>query len=366
MRDKLPAVRRRTNDSLRGERARTDRALAQQQEQVEVEVDDVVQNARASADESMRAARHRADTGRDTATPGEARRTLAAERNAEDAAIRTERAAADEGLRVQREASMRALLDLLPHEREETDRSLLTERAGSDSAIASRDDFLGVVSHDLRGLLSTIGMSASLLAEQAGGAEETLSSTRRIQRSVTRMNRLIEDLLDVVSIEAGRLAVVPAPADLAALVVEAGDACRASAGAAGIALEVDVPEAPLMGVFDPGRVLQVLANLLSNALKFTPRGGAVVVRAGRAGDEFQVRVSDTGPGIPPEKTSAIFERYWQVGTNDRRGLGLGLYIARSIVTAHHGRIWVEGARGGGSVFCFVLPVDARHAVAEPS
>ncbi len=105
----------------------------------------------------------------------------------------------------------------------------------------------------------------------------------------------------------------------------------------------------------------MLANLITNALKFTPRGGRVVVRGGRVGDDLEFSVSDTGAGIPGNMLEAVFERFWQVGKNDRRGLGLGLYISRCIVDAHHGKISVESKLGEGSVFHVEIPAASRAA-----
>jgi signal transduction histidine kinase len=107
-------------------------------------------------------------------------------------------------------------------------------------------------------------------------------------------------------------------------------------------------------------MLQVLANLITNAIKFTARGGAITVRGERAGDDFRLSVDDTGCGIPGNVLDAVFERFWQVGTNDRRGLGLGLYISKCIVEAHGGRIWADSRLGEGSVFHVTIPA-AAHA-----
>jgi signal transduction histidine kinase len=137
------------------------------------------------------------------------------------------------------------------------------------------------------------------------------------------------------------------------------DSFRAQAAASGISL-VEVLAPALVAAFDHARILQVLINLLGNAIKFTPADGKVVVRVERIEDEIRFAVSDTGVGIPTESLEAVFERFRQVNANDRRGVGLGLYIARCIVRGHGGRIWAESKTGEGSTFCFTLPTD--HAV----
>ena len=110
--------------------------------------------------------------------------------------------------------------------------------------------------------------------------------------------------------------------------------------------------------FDAARILQVLCNLLSNALKFTPAQGSIVVRLEHVDDNVVCCVSDTGEGIPDDKLEAVFDRFVQLTKNDRRGVGLGLFISKCIVQGHGGRIWVENRIGAGSTFCFTLPVEA--------
>jgi signal transduction histidine kinase len=115
---------------------------------------------------------------------------------------------------------------------------------------------------------------------------------------------------------------------------------------------------PSILAFDPARLLQVLTNLLSNALKFTPAGGKVVVHVEGVGPDLRFSISDTGPGVPSDQLEAVFHRFVQVTKNDRRGVGLGLYISRAIVEGHGGRIWAENRNGGGSTFYFTLPMQA--------
>ena len=170
------------------------------------------------------------------------------------------------------------------------------------------------------------------------------------------MNRLIGDLVDVASIEAGRLAVTQVVGDPAHVVTEAVDSFRAQASASGIALVEEIVPPASLAAMDPARILQVLTNLLGNALKFTPAHGQVVVHVERIENEVRFAVSDNGVGIPADKLNSVFERFHQVDTNDRRGVGLGLYIAKCIVQGHGGRIWAERRTGKGSTFCFTLPI----------
>lgn len=346
-----------TDESLRLEREKTDRALAERQA-AEEDSDLVVRHARVSADAVLNEARAKADERLESSPKNGASSTLAEERVLEDEALQEERAAADQLLRREREENARVLSRLLPLEREKTDRFLLTERSRSDVALSNRDNFLGLVSHDLRNLLGGIVLGAELLAAKVPDDEsgaQTLATTARIQRYAARMNRLIGDLIDVASIDAGKLAITPVPGDATALIAEAVDTFRAFASAKGISLQTEIVEGPLLADFDHDRMLQVLANILSNAIKFTASGGSIRVRGERAGDELRVSVSDTGAGIPGDLLEAVFERFWQVGKDDRRGVGLGLYISRHIVEAHGGKIWAESTFGEGSRLHFMLP-----------
>lgn len=351
------AEREQTNESLRREREKTDHALAERQA-AEEDSDQVVHRARESADAVLTEARAKADERLEASPSTGPDATLAEERVQEDEALQDERASADEVLRREREENARVLSRLLPLEREKTDRFLLTERARSDVALANRDNFLGLVSHDLRNLLGGIVMSAELLSAKApeneDGAQTRLATTR-IQRYAARMNRLIGDLIDVASIDAGKLAITPVPGDATALIAEAVDTFQAAASAKDISLQTEIVEGPLLAEFDHDRMLQVLANVIANAIKFTSQGGSIRIRGERAGDELRFCISDTGSGIPGNLLEAIFERFWQVGKEDRRGVGLGLYISRCIVEAHGGKIWAESTLGKGSRICFTLP-----------
>ena len=345
-----------TDESLRAERENTDQTLADTQVAVDSDADEVVRRAREAADAVLEAAREKADDQLDRPNlPCE----IAEERLIEDESLREERASADASLNRVRKEDAHALMRLLPLEREATDRHLLTERARSDDAIANRDDFLGMVCHDLRDLLGGIVMSSSLLSSRASESEEgkrAAAAGTQIQRYAARMNRLIGDLVDVVSIDAGKLSVTGEGGDPDALVAEAVAAFRDAASAKGLSLDADRASQPVTAQFDHDRMLQVLANLITNSIKFTPKGGAIRIQCEHARDELRFCVSDTGPGVPADMLEAVFERFWQVGKNDRRGLGLGLYISKCIVEAHGGRIWAESEPGRGSRFWFTLPM----------
>lgn len=341
-----------TDESLRAERERADGALAENMLAVDEIADAVIIRARLRADGVLAAARAKTDRTSAVATPP----ALVRERGKEDRVLQQERATADEILKEERAEHV----TLLTTEREETDKDLVRERDRADDALATRDEFLGIVSHDLRTLLSQVMGYAGLISMEVAAKQfgaQVLSNADRIQRSGTRMNRLIGDLVDVASIHAGTLTVMRQEEDPARAVSEAVDTFQAQAVARGISVSFEASLEPITVMFDPARILQVLTNLLSNALKFTPSKGRIVARVERVANELQFSVSDTGIGIPADKLEAIFERYLQINSNDRRGVGLGLYISKCIIQGHGGRIWAESKVGKGSTFSFTLPVD---------
>ena len=231
-------------------------------------------------------------------------------------------------------------------------------RAEAEAAVRSRDEVLSVVSHDLRNPVSTVAMSASLLKDPDIPLTEEQRRTQLdvIARSAERMNRLIQDLLDVARIEGGRLTIRCRCEDPGELAAEACEAFRRIAGEKSQTLDCHV-EPRLRPVYvDRDRVLQVLSNYLNNAVKFTPAGGRVALRVAPSEDGgVRFSVSDTGPGLAAEDLTRVFERFWQAKRTAHLGSGLGLAIAKGIVEAHRGRVWAESIAGAGSVFFFALP-----------
>jgi signal transduction histidine kinase len=316
-----------TDDSLRSERRDLDAALASRRATAEGDADEIVDHARALADAIVRKTRLDEDRQHPAPTTAGVRAAVIRQRGREDALLQEERAGADEALRGERDQQARILMALLPLEREKTDRHLLTERVRADADVFNRDDFLGMVSHDLRDLIGAVVTAATLISKRSGQTEEgaqARAGVERIHRYVARMNRLIGDLLDVASIDAGKLAVSPVHGDLAAVIAEAVETFQVSAQAKELALEMEIAGRPLLALFDHERMLQVLANLISNAIKFTPTGGTIRVSGNLGADSIQLSVRDTGVGIPAHLTAAVFERFCQVAEHDRRGLGLGL------------------------------------------
>ncbi len=248
------------------------------------------------------------------------------------------------------------LVDVSDNKRAQVERERLYQQA--QQAVAVRDNVMAIVSHDLKNPLTAVAASAAMLARSAveAGDERAGRLIDTVRRAARRMERLIGDLVDMAAIEAGGLSVRTSPHEVAALVAEAAEAHEPIARERGILFRADAPTGRVLTLCDRGRVLQVLGNLLANALKVCRAGEHVSVAATVRNGEVVFAVSDTGPGIPGSDLPHIFNRYWTAERRDGGGgTGLGLYISKGIVEAHGGRIWAESRVGGGSTFYFTLP-----------
>jgi PAS domain S-box-containing protein len=226
----------------------------------------------------------------------------------------------------------------------------------AEQATRARDDILAVVAHDLRNPLNTVSMAIGLMLETT--PVERIQERRQqeiVRRAADRMNRMIQDLLDVKRMESGHLTIDVKPEAVDALVNDTLEMLRPIATGSSIIMEARIADDLPQVLADSARMQQVLSNLVGNAVKFTPRQGRIIVSAERLEGEVRFAVIDTGAGIPPEQVPHIFGRFWQAKSSDRRGIGLGLAIAKGIVEAHSGRIWVESQVGLGSSFYFTLP-----------
>jgi len=230
-------------------------------------------------------------------------------------------------------------------------------------AVRARDEVVTIVSHDLRNPLGTVMAAADLLADLPLPPEKRDEQIAIIRRASSRMSRLIEDLLDVASIEAGVLAVDPEPVPVRPLIEDTAELFRQPAKGAGLVLETTVAEDLPPILADRGRMEQVLGNLVGNALKFTDVGGRIDLSAVRSEDGVRLSVTDTGRGIDSVGRENLFDRFWRVESSGSRGTGtgLGLTIVHGIVQAHGGRVEVESAVGVGSAFHVEIP-----AVPDPA
>ncbi len=240
-----------------------------------------------------------------------------------------------------------------------SEQKALAELAAARDLDRLKNQFVSAITHDLRIPLSVIVGYAELLEEGLGGAltPQQLEYLGQIERGAKRLERLVNDLLDFARMEAGTFKLQLEPTEFGATVQEMVDSFKPQADGARVALTAIVPHAPLDVRIDPQRIEQVLGNLIGNALKFTPEGGAIEVRASFDGDELRCEVEDTGEGIEAADLPKLFLRFSQLaaGAQKKRGTGLGLSISKGIVEAHGGRIGVRSEPGKGSVFWFTLP-----------
>ena len=232
------------------------------------------------------------------------------------------------------------------------------ERRGPHDGLArslrARDEVLGIVAHDLRNPLNVIAAAASSLHQRL---PDLLSRrpVERIMRAAQRAEHLIRDLLDISAIESGQFSIEKRQLDTANIILAAIDSQQGLAASSSVILASDLsPGLPAIDA-DEERILEVLENLVGNAIKFTMAGGTTTVGASAKGAELLVWVKDNGPGIPAQQLPHLFDRFWQGSRGDRRGAGLGLTICRAIVEAHGGRIWAESQLGEGTTVYFTLP-----------
>ncbi|HEU4643640.1 MAG TPA: ATP-binding protein [Gemmatimonadaceae bacterium] len=255
--------------------------------------------------------------------------------------------------------------------------TLAVERARvvhrAERAVAARDRAVGIVSHDLGTSLSTIELCAAALLDPAPQpASGVRDMARIVQRAARWMRHIVEDLLDHTSLDAGRLALHRRPTPVAEVVgaAQAMFAPAAKAQALEFVVESD-DELPRVDA-DASRLLQVLSNLLGNAMKFTPAGGRVVLSAALGGDPagadaadaplntVRFTVRDSGPGIPPEELAHVCDWFWRSERRTREGTGLGLAIAKGLIEAHRSRLHVESTPGHGSTFWFTVPASGAR------
>ena len=240
-------------------------------------------------------------------------------------------------------------------------------RRNAEAASRAKDEFLAVVSHELRTPLTAIFGWTPLLREGRLNAEDQHRALDAIERSGRSLVQLIDDLLDVARIVSGKLRLNVRSAELGSILQAAVESMRLAAAARRLQLELQLPPQPEYVLGDPDRLQQVVWNLVSNAIKFTPTDGRVDVSLAREGSELVIRVRDNGRGIAPELLPHVFERFWQADASSTRsnaGLGLGLAIVRHLVELHGGTVSAESSPAvAGAVFCVRLPAQSAALVA---
>ncbi len=365
-------LREKTDQSLKDERNKTDDYLTQKSLEVEKDASDTIRLTRLAADKD------RTDN-RAAVAPLDDKKIIQ-ERKRSDQARDEERKVEDRIHATERLQKRWIAQSFLESERKETDINLLDERAYLDlaseqsfdllsgeknshdltkTALVTRDQFLAVVSHDLRNPLGVISASADLMRLEMTNGVNNFSSLLNyvdiIDRNAVNMDRMISDLLDVERMTNDKLSLSLKKCDVSVLLQECSDLLAPVITSKSFTMEVHTSDKSMLVDMDHDRILQVLSNLIGNAIKFTPKGGTIKLTARMQKDAIEISVTDNGPGIPEEKALSVFERFSQLRAKDRRGLGLGLYISKWIVEAHKGRIWVTSGVGKGSTFSFTIP-----------
>ena len=239
-------------------------------------------------------------------------------------------------------------------EQRQTEALVQRALANSENAVRDRDDLLGLVSHDLRNPVNAVKMLASALLRipsDAGATKLPPSAAEHASvmlQAATQMDTLIQDLLDVTRLERGQLRISRRPEAIGALMATTADLLAPLAADRGVTLETELEAGLPMVYIDPDRIAQVLSNLVGNAVKFTPPGGHVKLRALRQPGGILVIVQDTGVGIAADDLPFVFDRFWQSQRTDRSGAGLGLAIAHGIVRAHGGTLTMQSEVGVGT------------------
>jgi signal transduction histidine kinase len=261
-------------------------------------------------------------------------------------------------------AQLEAKVHARTAELEATYRELAASHARLRELDQLKSDFLGNVSHELRTPLAAVkGYVDNLLDGVAGPlTDKPRHYLARVRDNADRLGRMVSDLLDLTRIEAGKIELLPQALSLADVVSDTVDGLRHIAAGRRVRVATELPPCPTVWA-DPDKVHQVVANLLVNAIKFSPPGGEVVLTTGTdTGGQVRLVVADGGPGIPPAERERVFDKFYQVGRVEGErlpGTGLGLTIARHLVELHGGRIWVEDTAGGGAAFVVLLPTAAR-------
>jgi signal transduction histidine kinase len=377
-----------TDASLYAERAATDSGEYWAAATAQQVLDDLIERDRILADARLVKFRDSTDSllaHHRSASPSRNGDGVTQERRIVDRGKKTEREDMDARLRHERQRSDLALEterkdqelhhSRLEVRRQDTNDQLSSERHDSDTAIIALghtrealavsedqqghfEDILGMVTHDLRSPLTVIAMNAEAIAHNTQDFS-IQKSAHHVTRAAARMERLLADLLDVARIQAGTLRITRRVQRVDELLSEVLKTYGPLFADRGLMFTIDPPPAGSVASLDYDRIVQVLSNLLGNAMKFTLHGGAVTLRVQQRARSVEFSLSDNGPGICPGDLPHIFERFWQLENHARRGLGLGLYICKKIVEAHDGAIMAESELGKGTTLRFTLPVSCK-------
>jgi signal transduction histidine kinase len=233
------------------------------------------------------------------------------------------------------------------------------KRLALEAAVRAHENLLAIVAHDLRGPLGVTLMKASLLLSHLPDSDVNTRVRRDlevIERSGKRMEYFIRDLLELANIEAGRVKLERQPQPVRRILTAATDAMRPFHTLKAQTLNVDLEDEALTISCDRERVVHAVANAVARAIRATPESGSISLRARSNGDQVEIIVTDQGPAVDPAEAHLLFSRYWQAGVRDMRGTGIGPFVAKGLVEAHGGRVWLEPVAATGTRMCISLPV----------
>ncbi len=355
----------------------TEEALLEVSEKFEKRTDSTIKESRTEADQKTSTSRSASDKLREiqrNKVGGDLKsernyndQLLTGERRETDSATTKQHTHSDSAISRERELKNSIMSEFLEEEKGQTDSEALrashvlsdevTAHSKTKISLTTRDEFLAIVSHDLRNPIGAASACAEMLLT---GNEFALSPQTKpwielIKRNTDTALRLISDLLDVERIAEGKLELKLESNSLDKVIRDVIESFTFMASSKNVLLRFTPSENTAEIVFDRDRITQVLSNLIGNALKFTPEGKPIDVGTLQTETGIQVFIRDTGPGIPAEKLNNIFDRFAQLGSQDRSGLGLGLYISKMLIEAHHGELWVQSKIGEGSTFYFTIP-----------
>jgi signal transduction histidine kinase len=392
----IETERKTTDDSQKNKREKNDDSMNEARGRTERRTDKFVLKERNQADQSFTEARIVADSNRalerlnlPADTNGDWKRSdeqLNGERQDFDRAVGLERARTDAALWHERDSKSALMTHMFEHEREQSDQHRSSERTRTDSAvemaskllvaemeehskakisITSRDEFLAIVSHDLRNPIGAVSACAGMLLDDPsfrGVTAEIRTYIQLMKRNADASLRLISDLLDMERVAEGKFELYLRSNSVSEIIHECIENFRHLVAAKSLTIVSDIVVGDDNIICDRDRVSQIITNLMGNAIKFTHVGGYVKVAATVSEAEILISIEDKGPGIPEEMQSQIFNRFAQLKSKDRTGLGLGLYISKMLVEAHGGRLWVKSIPGDGSTFYFNIPrTPAKHS-----
>jgi signal transduction histidine kinase len=227
-------------------------------------------------------------------------------------------------------------------------------REAARKAMHAREELLGVVAHDLRNPLNAISMRATLV-QRTTNPSLVNQQAQSIVNIATRMDVLISDMLDLATIEAGRFYVSAGPCEVAGILGKVQEVFAPICAAKQISLRCEMRAEGMWMQADQVRILRVFSNILGNAVKFSPSGAEISIEASKTGENVMFAIADQGPGIPADQQPQLFDRFWRPASSQTKGTGLGLFIAKGIVEAHRGRLWVTSSSNRGSTFYFCVP-----------